>query len=357
MRWLLLLFSTSVLAQTIPSDLAASRSMVANAPDRGGTLHRDGAVWRGQWPADLTIANTSVEWQGERWAQIQWPLPLDARDRLRLLMHESFHRVQPKLGLSPGMPANSHLDTEEGRILLRLELRALRRALHDRTAIAAALEFRALRWQLFPKAEAEETALELNEGLAESTGVGLSDASVDRILEQADSAENYARSFAYYTGPAYGLLLDSLDPAWRTKIKDGSGPLQLLRAAFVLSEAATYGGVEVRTEENARASARLAERQKLHSQFVDGPVLRLPFRHMQIQFNPNQVKSIGEAGSLYGSVVVVDDWGRLEATQALIDPKWSSVTVPLRSSDWKLELKPGFHRTPAARQGDETIAQ
>ena len=60
-----------------------------------------------------------------------WPLPEEPTARHILLMHESYHRIQPALGLEGGggLGMNGHLDTRAGRIWLRAELHALRSAL------------------------------------------------------------------------------------------------------------------------------------------------------------------------------------------------------------------------------------
>ena len=88
-------------------------------------------------------------------------------ERGRPFMHELFHRIQPGLGLiAPPLATNagepSHLDSLEGRYWLRLEWRALARALGASgaartSAIADALAFRAARYQRFPGASAGST--------------------------------------------------------------------------------------------------------------------------------------------------------------------------------------------------------
>jgi hypothetical protein len=50
-------------------------------------------------------------------------------ERVALLAHESFHRVQPKLGLYVFGEENEHLDRPEGRLWLQLEWNALEAAL------------------------------------------------------------------------------------------------------------------------------------------------------------------------------------------------------------------------------------
>ena len=144
-------------------------------------------------------------------------------------MHESFHRIQPQLRPpAPREPDNSHLDSLEGRYLMQLEWRALARALSTpkqsqaQAAARDALLFRSRRHELFPKAAAEEAALELNEGLAEYTGVRVGNTTSEartqsalRDLRAPVADPGFVRSFAYATGPAYGLLLDRWAPDWR----------------------------------------------------------------------------------------------------------------------------------------------
>ncbi|ULT23417.1 hypothetical protein KUH03_30125 [Sphingobacterium sp. E70] len=57
------------------------------------------------------------------------PLPEHRDDRINLLAHESFHRIQPELGFKLNNANNNHLDEKDGRISLRLEFEALKKAL------------------------------------------------------------------------------------------------------------------------------------------------------------------------------------------------------------------------------------
>lgn len=82
-------------------------------------------------PRVLGFGNAPIEWGGSRWAAYMWDFTtsLDARTRGMLMLHELFHRIQPELGLITLSGQNAHLDTVEGRVWLRLEWRALARAL------------------------------------------------------------------------------------------------------------------------------------------------------------------------------------------------------------------------------------
>ena len=100
----------------------------------------------------------------------------DADVRQQNMLHGLFHRIQPELGFITDDGFNEHLDTLEGRVWMRLEWRALRRAVEssgsDRAeAIADALAFRRERRRLFPGAADNERREEIREGLASYTGI------------------------------------------------------------------------------------------------------------------------------------------------------------------------------------------
>ncbi len=143
-----------------------------------GTIATSQPAPAGDRPREIGFVNAPVQWGGTTWSAYIWQMiPKDDQaERGRLFMHELFHRIQPRLGLMAAGSAgeNSHLDSLEGRYWMRLEWRALARALGASgaartSAIADALAFRAARHQRFPGAAAEEHAVDINEGIATYT--------------------------------------------------------------------------------------------------------------------------------------------------------------------------------------------
>jgi hypothetical protein len=365
----------------------ATRRIVANQRDPGGILQPEGGVFTGVLPVSENIANTATPWSGTFWTEIAWPLPQDRRARGLLIAHELFHRIQPKLGLGLARGGdNRQLDTLEGRYLLQLEWRALAAGLQakDRAArnraVADALLFRTERYRLFPFAAAEEEALELNEGLAEYTGVrlGVPTAAARRQAALTDLGahahdDSFVRSFAYATGPAYGLLLDAYAPDWRKRLaKQPRLDLLLAEAAkvrlpaasaeAVAERAAAYGGPTLRVAETQRDARRQLVLGRYRAKFVEGPVVAVPLRHMNIQFDPRNLQPLDDRGTVYPNARITDDWGVLEAQNgALLSPKWDAVTLggpatasgsTIRGDGWTIELKPGWTAAPGPRPGD-----
>jgi len=364
-----------------------SRYIVANQADMNGVLKAEDGVFTGFLPMNLNVSNTAFEWSGIRWTQMVWPLPAEERHRKTLIAHELFHRIQGQLHL-PILQGgeNAHLDTLNGRYTLQLELRALARALRAQTdkerrkAATDAVLFRAERYRLFPEGVAQEHALEWNEGLAEYTGVLIGNPTPKQRIDETlgditrlGEASTFVRSFPYATGPAYGLLLDRYAPGWHRSLKIGDGYDTLLENALnyhlpanlhqaVERQATLYDGAALHAAEQERDTRRQQMMALYRAKFIDGPILILPFRKMQVQFNPSNLQPLENAGTVYPTMRITDEWGILEVTNgALMKPDWSAVIVvapaaitgsSLKGDGWTLELKPGWKIVPGARQGD-----
>lgn len=366
-----------------------SRQVIASHADAQGALKARGNVFAGQLPADAIVANTAVDWSGTRWTQLLWPLPQDASRRSTLLAHEMFHRLQPALPIiAPTEGGNEHLDTLEGRYWLQLEWRALADALAatdavaQHTAMVDALAFRAERHRQFPAAAQEEAALELNEGLAEYTGVVVGNPSPATRVQAAlhdlrahVADRSFVRSFAYATGPAYGLLLDQAAPGWRSDLAHhardlGTRLAEATRAppqtdvTALRAAAARYDGPVLREAETLREQQRLAQLEHNRARFVTGPVVRLDLRSMRIQFNPDTMQALPGRGTVYPTMRLTDVWGSLDVTDgALMQSDWKAVFVqapastepPLQGPGWSLNLKPEWSLVPGTRNGDYVL--
>ena len=368
-----------------------SRSVVANRADPEGVLREEDGIWVGTLSEEINPANAAVDWSGLRWTMVLWPPPSIPHARNRLLLHELFHRIQEDIGLAAENPPNGHLDTRDGRIWMRLEMRALAEALAQRgsermASIRDALEFRARRRSLFPQAAAEEYALERNEGMAEYTGLVLSglpgEVLADRAaveLERREASESLSRSFAYATGPAYGVLLDESGRPWREALVRGSTLSELLETAYDTEASrvpadgriARYNGERVIADETAREEERQAREADLRARFVEGPVLRLaPGAEFSFSFDPNDAVNLEGAGTVYGSARVTDVWGILEVESGgamfprnaqgwftgVVVPVPAGVSDPPTSGEgWRLDLAEGWELAPGERAGDWVV--
>jgi hypothetical protein len=350
-----------------------TREIFANEADSADILTKDGSIYTGKLPKEMNISNTALNWNGKRWTMVVLPLPEDNSERLSILIHELFHRIQPKIGFSNLQPKPcKHLNTFKGRVYLKLELEALRKALssnnHDAQMkhVQNAIMFRLFRYELFQGAKESENALEFNEGIAEYTGTILSNwndkelrkhyiQAIDNLYEN----RTFVRSFAYRTIPVYGYFMKQKNEYWNKEIitKDDLTdfmieqfnieiPVDLEKTVTRIRGDYPYQSIiEFETERELKHKQVLAELEK---KFQVNPVLVVPVVSMNFQFNPGNLIPFKDIGTVYPNLRVSDSWGILTVEQdALIEKDWSKITVSkptditdkiIKGDGWKLEL-------------------
>ena len=341
----------------------------------------------GTRPPILGLVNAPVEWGGARWTAFMWDFVLGQtpRGRRELFLHELFHRVQPQLGLIVEAQANEHVDAADARYWLRLEWRALARALRApgeqrEAAVRDALAFRQARHMLYAGSAESERAVEITEGLAHYTGVALGapsreDAIVSAVdLASVDTVESFVRSFPTTSGTLYGLLLDATAPGWTRRVRstDDFGEL-LMRAlgvqpaADAAASAARYGGDEIRAFEQQRQERRKERIAELRRRFVDGPVLQIPAAGGAASDSRGAVV-IPDVGTVwFGGYRASGNWGTLDAEKGVLvasDGKWRRVPAPQRRDSvtfygdgWTFKAAPGWLIREGARQGDYEVVR
>ncbi len=360
-----------------------TRLIIANEPDNENFLEEINGVFVGILPDELNIANTAFDWKGKKWTMVMMPLPEDQFIRNSLIMHELFHRIQNDINIPLYNYTCDHLDKKEGRILLRLEWEELFSALNSGNDervkhIRSAIILNKYRMKLFPEADSLESRMLLNEGLAEYTGIKLSGAPesvVNNILsdkiKHAEMMPSFVRSFAYISGPLYSFLLDKSGIYWRTNINETSRITEIIRSAFeiiitddVHDEAQLilndYKDSDILIFEENRAQKQIEKLEYLKEKFLGKPVLVLPLQNMSMQFNPSNLVSIENVGTVYPNIRITDNWGILDVTNgALVSSDFRKVIISLpddfnqavdlkriETDDWVLELKDGWLLKP-----------
>jgi hypothetical protein len=131
------LWGVSICAPMVIYD-RATQTIATSHPQPAGPL-----------PQLLGFVNAPLKWGDTTWAAFVWDFfpGRPPRRRKELLLHEMFHGVQAQVGVAAQSLAAEHLDQMEGRYWLRLEWRALDRALgtagdERKEAVRDALAFR-----------------------------------------------------------------------------------------------------------------------------------------------------------------------------------------------------------------------
>jgi hypothetical protein len=374
-------------------------------PHAAGFVARPDGLWSGPLPAGMSPANTSTDFAGRRWAMVLLRVSRDSLGAERLLIHEAMHVVQPSVlprpAYSEGGPDAALLDEPDGRVWLKLEWSALARALEasgDARVGAArdALTFRARRYVAATTTERlRERVLDVTEGLPEYTGWALTGATpadfARNVRARAAASQSYVRSFPYYTGPAYALLLDAqAGSTWRRLTSDANLQLALAtavaprargvwelvsgdsyRASDVRRAAETAGARYGLDSVRAAETTRWAERQKqiaaLRAQFVNGPLIRIRAQGASVAFDPYRQTSLGTDGTVMGGFLWRNDDGvELSAPAgALVSSAWQEFRIPRdtvsiptgpvqekrtwTSAGWSLTLVPGWVVTEDAQ--------
>lgn len=367
--------------------IPATRGVIANEPDPQHLLRPEDGVYVGTLPADVVVSDAPTEWEGVRWTQLRLPaIPTDAMTRSVTLAHEMFHRLQPELHLAANATANPQLDTENGRLWLQLEWRALAAALIESgpaqtQAIRDALAFRSHRHTLFPGSAATEASMEIVEGTAQYTGIVAAEPDMAAArwhtaadLVHPDTQFSFSRISAFMSGPAYGLLLDERMPGWREKLDEHSDLGAMLASTLhdnakesTEARAAVYGASGLRVVLADRAAREKAMQAHYRAALVDGPTLSLTALG-RFNFNPSTAVALGADGMVYSTFHAIAAWGTLDVKAGGVlvssDFRRAAVSAPastkgphLEGQGWSIDLAPGWSAAPGTRPGSYVLTQ
>jgi len=329
---------------------------------------------------------------------VSLPLPRDRFARTALVMHEVFHREQDALALRQPDALNNQLDMRAGRTWLRLEYRALARALESlpdekaaRHHAESALMFRAQRRELYPGSDSLEATLEIQEGLPEYTGqrlamqqTGEGTARVAKYVRDYESTPTFVRAFAYGTGPALGVLLDQFMPGWRDSVRirrnisgllaqaiDFRSPRNL--AATARTRAQEYGWDEVDRTEATRDSLRAPAMREYRARLGDGPTitLRQSMDSLAWSYDPTELIGFDLRSTVYPSGNFSAPWGKLtvERGGVLVQNDFSAIRIAapaspftpdsreIKGDGWTLVLNPRWSLRPDPWRAGSFIAE
>ena len=350
-----------------------TRNLVANQQNKENSLEQKGDLFFGQLPEDIIIANTAINYCGEIWTCVIWDGDRDLLTNTHLLIHESWHRIQEEIGLPACGSFNQHLDEAEGELLLKLELSILKALLQDDSndlteGLRDAMTVRKMRQTKFP--DGNENQFECHEGMAEYTAFKLlpldNDSEAIRkglvaaaIMKGMDNA-GFSNSFAYLTGPAYGLLLDDLLPEWRKSVCSGQTIPDVISTVVSIPDtvdnaeieriSARYNVREYLDKERIRLEARDKEDAALRARFSESTWLVIPNNNTHFGFDPNErLAAYDSIGVIYKTMQLKGDFGTIDVKNGIIRANnWSYFIIPYSEDhcDAQISLNTGFAIEP-----------
>ncbi len=244
-------------------------------------------------------------------------------------------------------------------------------------ALSDALLFRQERQQLYPKHRDNEKGQEITEGLAAYTATKLVATSdkeaITATLDLLDNIENTAlassfiRTFAYFSGPAYGLLLDHASNDWRQRIKGSDDLAAFAAQAYkihpskdVSKSVFKYNGNAIMASERQREKDRQEKIENLRKAFVDNPVLIFPGGSHSYDTR-GAIVVPGEGTIYFGPFKASGPWGSLDATKGVLvssDGSKRRLAAPIRIDEktfkgdgWTLIVGDGWTVKESIPQG------
>ena len=311
-----------------------SRRLIANQPDKEGLLKVKDGIYTGVYPKELLINFTPVKFGGVLFAMAPLPNEEDAYRIKTAAIHGLFHRFREISGIPFTSYNTNNMDDKEARLWIKLEWKALRKALgsegdNSQPAIRDALIFRGSNRELYQKYANDENRFETYEGLATFTYTLLCSGSraefKNRLFENLDriyAMQSYARSYGFIDGALYASLLydkgfelskirtDTFDLGKAVK-ETYKVELPLICRDVAGSLAVSYDIGAINKEEEIRLADIKESLHKQVSIFTEKPVVFLELESPYFDFEPEDIHSLDTLGTLYSSMRVSDNWGKL----------------------------------------------
>ena len=312
----------------------SSRKIFANHPDNEGLLKLKDGVYIGSYPRELIISNTAVRYGGTLFAMAPLPPEEDEYRILNRAIHGLFHCFQESSGYSSSRYNTPNMDEKNARIWLKLEWRALRKAIgtegsEQQLAIRDALVFKGSSRELYREYVGDEIKFENYEGLATFTyTLLLAENNEDlsfHLLEYLDriyQMPSYSRTYGTITGALYAELLHlkgydfAAIRSDRTDLSDEVRKLYDIQLPEVCRDVAgslalNYD-IDIIQAEEAKREADIKERiHRLISTFTEKPVVCFELESPYFDFEDSDIHPMDTLGTLYSTLRVSDNWGKL----------------------------------------------
>jgi len=311
-----------------------SRDIIANQPDKEGLLKEKDGIYTGSYPSELLVNDGPVTYGGILFAMISLPREEDEYRIKTRAIRALFHRFQMVEGIIPSRYNTKYMDEKEARLWIKLEWKALKNALNAegeerQLAIRDALIFKGSSRELYQKYANDEDRFETYEGLATFTYTLLCTNSAEenrtRLFENLNRIyfmRSYARSFGFIHGALYANLLNDKGFNFRDIQIDSFNLGNTVRELYDIelpaicrdvagSLAVNYDIESIMKEEEERLSDIQARIHRQVSTFTEKPVVFLELESPYFDFEPEDINPLDTLGTLYNSIRVSDNWGKL----------------------------------------------
>ena len=311
-----------------------SRKIISNQPDNEGLLKLRDGIYTGLYPRENIVTTTAVSFGGTLFGMAPLPAEEDSYRTITRGIHALFHSFQQMAGMNPENFNIIIMDEKDARLWIKLEWKALKKAIdsdgeEQTLAIRDALIFRGSNRESYPKYADQGTRFETYEGLATFTYTLLASNSPaeykKRLFENLDriySFQSYARSYGSIHGALYATLLLAKGFDFKTINSDTVDLGNLVRKLYNIqlpvncrdiagSIALHYNIEDINKEEDQRLQDIRDRLNNQVSVFTEKPVVLLELESPYFDFEPENVHFLDTLGTLYNTLRVSDNWGKL----------------------------------------------
>ena len=307
------------------------RIVYSNFPDREGNLKKKEGIYSSTYSKDLIINRDSLTFGGTQFALAALPPVEDEFTIVSRGIRSLYYFHQHYFGYKPIPYNTSIMDEKNARLWLKLEWRALRKAIEGEgneriVALRDALIFRGASHEQYSKYVEDQIRFENYEGLAVFTYLLLGTDSEEefktKLLESLDNIYSFSTYSGTY-GSVHGAIYASF-AYWGdfdfSSIKTADTDLgAIVKELYNIqlpaycrdvagSIALNYDLAAIQDEEETRDNEINAQIKRLTNIFTEKPVVSIDLVSPYFDFEPMDIVPVEEFGNIYNKLNVSDNW-------------------------------------------------
>lgn len=333
-----------------------TREIYSNFQDAEGLLKPKDGIFVGTYPKESIDPILALEYGGTQYGMVRLRRSEDPNLIQERMVHALFHCFQANNKLDYRGSDTSHLSEHTARLWVKLEWKALNRAIRTSgetrvQAIRDALIFRSARREMYPEYVLHENHFEIFEGLTTFTYSLICNESyeayVRKLLNYYDRIYNgssYTLSWGFLNGALYGHLLYESDFDFTTLVAKDFDLGQIIGEVYNItlpeisrdvagSLAINYDIDGINREEADREMVRKENIRKKVAKYTEKPVIYIDLESPYFSYEPDEVDLVDSIGIIYNTLRVTDNWGRISVDDGgcLVSPNLDFLRVPARN--------------------------
>lgn len=335
-----------------------TREIYANMPDEEGLLKPRDGIYVGTFPRERIMQTVPVMYGGTLFGMVRlWTDEYESPYRIKSsAVHALFHCFQESNSIDFRGYDTSHMKERTARLYVKLEWKALQRAIRTsgetrKQAIRDALVFRSARREMYPQYIEHENHFENYEGLTTFTYTLICNDSHDEYVrkllnyyERVYKRMSYTLSWGFLSGALYGHLLYETDFDFKTLLGRDFDLGDIIRERYEItlpeisrdvagSLAINYDIDAINQEEQEKESIVMERLHRKVSKFTDKPVIFIDLESPYFSYEPEDMDLVDSLGIIYNTLRVTDNWGKISVDDGgcLVSPDLDFLRVPAKN--------------------------